>query len=104
MWTMQDDLEHTLFTNSIRGMKDLKVTYLDVADIHEFNENSNNFFSALSNSEQLELFDLPVIQSLIKFKWPLVKKYYIMNNFVPALIQLISMIVFSQYILHDKLY
>lgn len=44
MWTMQDTLEETLFTKSIKGMTDIKVTYLDIADIHEFNENSNAFF------------------------------------------------------------
>lgn len=41
---------------------------------------------------------------MIKFKWPLVKTYFIYNNFVPAFIQLVSMIIFTQFILHDKLY
>ena len=51
MWTMQDTLEDQLFSKSIKGITDIKVSYLDIADIHEFNHNSNAFFNALAGTD-----------------------------------------------------
>ena len=72
--------------------------------MHEFGEVSNKFFDTLAQTEKLELFDLDVVQRLIKFQWPIIKQQYIINNFIPATAMLISTTFYTTFLMHDRIY
>lgn len=76
IWARRKTIDETLFTNSNKG-QDIKVYFIDTVGLHEFNKTSREFFAQMANTEQLHLFDLSLIQSIIHFKWPIVKMHII---------------------------
>ena len=42
-------------------MTDVEMYFIDMPKLHEFGEESTNFFKVLSDTENLELFDIPFI-------------------------------------------
>ena len=70
-WTESGEIERALFDRSKAG-DEVELYYIDLALLHEFNSESNDFFEALANTENLMLFDLEIVKRIIMFKWPLV--------------------------------
>jgi hypothetical protein len=52
---------------------------------------------ALGDSENIEFFNHKSIQTLIDYKWPLVKEYTIKKLFFPFAIYLATFFIFSNY-------
>jgi len=53
---------------------------------------------SLGNSESIQLFSYRSIQTIIDYKWPLVKEYTIKKLFFPFAVYLIAFFVYSNYI------
>lgn len=102
IWARLMHIDKTLFTKSNKG-QDIKVYFIDTVGLHEFNKNSREFFAQMASTEQLELFDLQLIQSIIKFKWPIVKKHVIKYSLLPHLFYLTATVLFTSNLLHDRL-
>ena len=47
------------------------------------NENAENFFGALAETEDMKLFETHAVKKLIEFKWPLIFEYTVTRLFVP---------------------
>lgn len=85
-------------------MTDVELFFIDLPKVHEFAEESNNFFRVIADTENLELFDIPLVQQEINFKWDIIKNKYIWNNFLPSVIQLIASMVYVIFLFHDRIY
>jgi len=60
---------------------------LDLPLLHCFGEQSGEeFFEALANADDLNLFNNRSIQTLIDYKWPVVRSYTIMRLFFPFIV------------------
>lgn len=57
----------------------------------------------MASTEMLLLFDLGLIQSIILFKWPIVKKHIIRYSLVPHIGYLVANVAFTSNLLHDRL-
>lgn len=101
-WTEEKEIEAALFTPSQKG-QDIQLQYMDIADIHEFSQIGQEFFSTMSETPMLELFDLEIVRNLILFKWPLVKEHIITWLFMPFLVQLATTVYYTGYLLHAQL-
>jgi len=99
-WTLPSYVETTLFTDSLKGA-DIKLQFMDVADIHEFSEVGQQFFQIMQDTNCLELFDQELVRKMIMFKWPVVREHIIKFIFIPFLIQLIATVFYTSYLFHD---
>lgn len=66
LWTRDKDIKKVLFDES-KNAAEVELFYIDLIQLHEFGEISNRFFDTLAQTEKLELFDLDVVQRMIKF-------------------------------------
>jgi hypothetical protein len=61
-----------------------KVEFLDIVGVHSYLEDvGNEFFDALSSTEDLNLFSYRSVQAIIDFKWPLAREYTMKVLFFP---------------------
>ena len=75
---------------------EVKIEFLDVSGVHCYTEAvSQDFFEALSETEDLNLFNHRTIQHFIDFKWPLANKYTIRMLFIPFCFYLLIFVVWS---------
>lgn len=66
--------------------QDVIVEVLDVPSLHSYSEKaSTDFYNALAESEDLQLFGNRSIKAIIDFKWPLAQLftvYYLFGPFI----------------------
>lgn len=62
----------------------VKIEFIDVPRVYNPNDElCNDFYSALAETDNYELFGKKAIQKLIEFNYPIVKKYTIYKLFLP---------------------
>lgn len=103
LWTHENDVERALFDRT-KAASEVELYYIDLAELHEFGEVSREFFDALANADNLDIFELEVVQRIIMFKWPIVKKSYVVNNFLPSLAFLVATTSYTSLLMHNSTY
>jgi hypothetical protein len=74
----------------------LEMYILDIPQLHKYlNDNADNFFEALAETECIELFSNRSVKAIIELKWPLVKSAIIRNLFIPYLIFLFTFLIYT---------
>lgn len=80
-------LSAELFQEDAKLVNDIKTELLDMPKLHQYSEKlSQEFFDALADSEQFELFAHKSVQALIDFKYGQVKRATILKLFVPYIV------------------
>jgi hypothetical protein len=80
----------------------IRIEYLDLPYLHCFgNPTADKFMEALGDVENIEYFKNRSIQTIIDYKWPLVKEYTIRRLFFPFAAYLIIFFAFSNYFYED---
>lgn len=103
LWVRESHIRNMLFDESTHT-SEVELYYMDLMELHEFGDASNDFFDMLANTEKLELFDLEVVQRLIMFQWPIVKRQYLLWNFLPAVLFLTTLTCYTTFMMHDRIY
>ena len=75
---------------------------MDIVGIHEFGDEGYEFFNNLAETEMLEIFDIPLVQKLILFKWPIIKDSIMNWLFYPFLGSLASTVYYTTFIFHKE--
>jgi len=100
-WTTDAVLE-SMFTKSEKG-EDIKVWFMDVSGLPEFGDVAQKFFSVMAETDEMDLFKLDIVRSLILFKWPRVKDKITKRLFYPFLVLLLFTWIYTTYILPARL-
>ena len=83
LWDSTQQVEDRLFQVSPVDA-DIKLEYLDLPRLHCYGDKAGDeFFSALADTEDIELFNSRSIQTIIDYKWPLVRQFTIYRLFLP---------------------
>ena len=90
-----------LFTKDSKGV-DMKLCYMDLQEIHEFSDLGKEFFDKMAETKNYDLFETKIIQNLIDFKWPIIKRQTLWFLFAPFVLYLFSTVVYTSYLLHKK--
>jgi hypothetical protein len=90
--------ENVLFTDSTKG-EEIQLYFMDFTLIHEFTKEGNEFFKQISITENLSIFEIENIKKLILFKWPIVQRHILTYLFIPFVIQLVTTVCFTSYLL-----
>lgn len=79
---------------------DIKLQYIDIFQIHEFNELSQEFYLGLSQSPKsmLKLFEIDIIKKMIMFKWPIIQEHIITYLFIPFVCNLCATVFYTSYL------
>lgn len=78
---------------------DIKLEFLDVPRLHCYNDVCcDDFFESLANADDINLFNYRAIQTIINYKWPLVKKFTIYRLFFPFVIFLLTFVIYNNYV------
>lgn len=68
----------------------MKLQFIDLNDVHRFDlELCENYFNALGESDQLDIFELEPIKRQIDFMWPLSESTIIWKLFGPYVVMLL---------------
>ncbi|CDW75557.1 wd-40 repeat protein [Stylonychia lemnae] len=95
LWPDIDNVDKLLFSNDPRE-SEVKLEFLDMPKIHSYNEVSGDeFFKALADSNDIELFSYRSIQSVIDYKWPLAREYTIKVLFIPFIFYQLTFLIYS---------
>jgi hypothetical protein len=55
--------------------------------LHCFNDPAGDeFFNALAETEDIALFDSQAVQTLIDYRWPIVKSFTVKRLFIPFIL------------------
>jgi len=76
----------------------MTIKVFDLPRLHHFNnKRGRNLVEALSETEDLSIFDREFIQALLEYQWPLIKVNIMRDLFIPYIIFLM---VFSYFSIH----
>ena len=101
MWDQKSNVKKTLFTNETKG-EDVKVQYMDLAQIHEFSDVGQDFFEKLQSSDNFALFDQEIIRKLILFKWPVVKEHIETYLMYPYILYVLTVSFYTSNLIHIR--
>lgn len=74
---------------------EINLQYFDVAMLHQFDQPlCNEFYSALGDTGDMQIFENKGIRMLIEYRWPLVREYVKKRLFVPFVVFLASVSLF----------
>ena len=76
---------------------------MDVVGIHEFGDEGYEFFLTLAETGMLDIFDIPMVQKLILFKWPIIKDTIMNWLLYPFLGSLLSTCYYTTFMFHDEI-
>ena len=70
--------------------RQVTINYFDIPELHQFTEEGHKFFEELARipSDNLEMFDVEIIQILITHKWMMMSDYIMYMLFGPYLLLL----------------
>lgn len=71
---------------------------MDIAKLHEFSDEGQEFFNNMAETEMLELFNLELIRKLIQFKWPIIKENILNYLFLPFLVYLCATVFYTSFL------
>eukprot|EP00347_Sterkiella_histriomuscorum_P016371 403353446 len=95
-WPNKDGIRREILQETSRIEKEIQLKMLDIPKIHDYAElDSQEFFQRLSQAEDIQMFNNPIIQALIDFQWPLAKEFTIKMLFIPFLIYLALFVTYS---------
>ena len=95
LWPDKFELKKKIFIDSQMDTE-VKVEFLDVVGIHCYSEKvGDDFFNALADCNNIQLFKYRSLQTIIDYKWPLAREYTIKLLFVPFCMYLAIFIVYS---------
>lgn len=102
MWEKKKTVRNKLFKQGDNKGEEVRVQYIDLAEVHEFSELGQRYMESMSATDQLELFDLDITKKIILFQWPIIKRAIVANLFVPFVFFLSAMVCFTTFLLHGK--
>jgi hypothetical protein len=75
--------------------------FVDIPQYHKIDTKvSEDFFAALSNSDDMRLFETTAVKKLIVFEWPLVLRYTLYKLFFPFVAYLIFYMLYMHFVFH----
>ena len=96
LWPEKDKLRERLFREKGGADTEIKAEFLDVVGVHCYTEDvGNEFFEALADSGDAELFNHRSVQAIIDFKWPLAREFTIKVLFIPFCLYLAIFVTWS---------
>ena len=85
--------EKKLLTTPVKET-DINLEFVDIPMLHSYDEQSDLFFDALSEAENMDFFKTKAVKKFIDFKWPLVFKYTVRRLFIPFLIYMFTYVFY----------
>ena len=73
--------------------RQLDICYFDIPELHEFGENGHEFFDILADTDELNMFNVKIVQIIITHKWNLISWFIKYCMFVPYLTLLMTNLV-----------
>lgn len=92
----------------IGSKKDVKrlpmsLKVFDFPRMHDFdNETAVKLLEALSETDEMSIFDCAYVQALLEFQWPITKKNIIIRQFVPYIVLLLTFFVYTVFHFEDE--
>lgn len=84
---------------------DLKLEFLDLPKLHCYgNKSATAFFDALANTDSIDLFANRGIQTIIDYKWKLVKEYTLKKLFAPFMVYMIAFFLYSNFVFVQRFF
>lgn len=95
MWPDIENVEKMLFSNDPKE-QEIKLEFLDMPLIHSYQEEvGDEFFKALAETDDIELFNYKSIQALIDYKWALAREYTVKILFIPFILFHLNFSIYS---------
>ncbi|CDW84531.1 wd-40 repeat protein [Stylonychia lemnae] len=95
LWPDRLTVEDKLFTKSTLDAE-IKLEFLDIPSVHSYTGKvGEEFFQAMANSKNMDLFACRSVQAIIDYKWPLVREYTIKLLFAPFIFYHCAWITYS---------
>lgn len=95
LWPDIDNVDKLLFCKDPKE-SEIKLEFLDMPRLHSYSQKSgDDFFKALADSDDIDLFQYRSIQALIDYKWALAREYTVRILFIPFLFYHATFLVYS---------
>lgn len=98
----QENLFKRLYKSSATECE-VQVHYIDIPKVYCLGQGvCEDFFSALGESEQLEIFDVTTVKKMIDFNWPSIQKVIVWKQVLPFTFQLFLFLLYGDYLIDIK--
>jgi len=99
LWPDIHDLKTNLLLDSKKDVVEIEIKVFDIPLLHDMTtDEGKKFNKALAAAKNLDVFSSFYIQTLIDYKWPLVRFYTVLLLFIPFQLQLIVFTCYSNFL------
>ena len=81
--------------------KRLRLCFFDIPNINDMSEESDAFFNALAESDNLDLFNITIIHIIINKAWAELRQFFFWFLMFPYLVLLASFSIWQNYLIVD---